>query len=303
MKSKRLLAPLKSPGKARRRFLILLAVICVLLLTWASLREFQTIVSEGGGLSAKQPDVDTGARSSEGVVGREEDMEGDDEGDYYGGEMDVKGEEAGVVGGREVDVDPPPKGNHKERAVEKSEAKDIKDTNDTNDTKEVKEEKRKDAGNARNESVDTTKPSLTFTVMEHADFFGDKALEWGPDNILKTADECSHACSVHEPRSSNDPPCNLWVFCGDEMLCGESFQQCWLKYVAHPDAAQPSSEGPSVGWTSGIARSSAEEPVIGDDSASSDRSFHVIISAQGEATHWQSRVRFDFTPRVHAQNL
>ena len=308
-KHARLLSRLKSV-QARRRFLILVAVGFVLALSWASVREFSQIASDGGGLAPRkfgkgeQDERDernerdepaaADARTVEGDAEYEDDGDDEDEGDYYGGEMNVRSDE--VSGGAvdvdvDVDADPPPQG-----AATGSTAH-VKDggKKKSNNSKDAKE----GPGSKSNES------SIAFTVLEHTDFYGDQALVWGSENMLKTADECSRACSAYKPSRTNDPPCNLWVFCGDERLCSQSgpstYQQCWLKFVAHPDAAQPSFQGPSVGWTSGIARSLPKTDMPTGDASSSrqttpggsaDRTYHVVISAQGGATHWQSRIHY-----------
>ncbi len=314
MKKSRLLAPLKSPGKARRRLFILLGFIFAFALSWASYREFQVLLRETGGSPAESGGQFAAIDSEEADVRDEDrvqakdtsrDVEksdggGDDEGDYYGAEnVDVDGEPAGSgessngsKGTLEVSIgmDPPPNGvKDKLAGGVGGGRKIIRDT----EREKVEQDSEGSPSNADPSS------DVTFTVMEHTEFWGNVILS-GKTNLLDSADECSRACAMHKPNSPNDPPCNLWVFCGDEELCRSSdiYKECWLKHTAHPDAAFPVAKGPSVGWTSGLALS-VRKPVMGK--SDEDRSYHVIISAQGTATHWQSRIHYYWYLRVRKE--
>lgn len=56
----------------------------------------------------------------------------------------------------------------------------------------------------------------------------------------------------------------MWVYCGDQGLCGEHHKECWLKHLAHPYGTAPAKEGPDVGWTTGIMVPRAEtKPTVG----------------------------------------
>lgn len=332
MKKARLFAPLKSSGKTRRRLLILCAVLFVFALSWASFREFQAIARDGAGLSAVDRAVEpekTSVRGKESVHietdlatendhedehedEHEDDIDDSDDVDYYGGEVTVRSdvEELGQTRdwadsiGTEAehsapdesfDVDPPPGG---EKNDVKAGVKLVKETEANlkqGGEKRNQLDRNQSDGSAAMDSDGGEDNEKTFTVMSHTEFWGD-ALVWGDSNLVATAAECSHACATYKPTSENDPPCNVWVYCGDETLCRSSgaYKQCWLKNLAHPDGARPASEGPTVGWTSGILLSkdarggqSATSP-----SANDDRSYHVVISAQGQATHWQSRIHY-----------
>ena len=258
-KKARLLSPLmfKASGKKTKKFLILVFVVFVLFLSWASFREFQVVVRQGD----RRSSLPSSARNNlEGLVRNEADTGDDeDEGDYYGGELDVKNEEDV----REPPLmpvvdDPPPAGDT--RGEERQE----------------KEENPEDAS-------DTS--STEFTVKEHTEFWGD-ALVWGTENLVETAEECLKACKTFKPKTRNDPGCNVWVFCGDKNLCTSSgaYKQCWLKHLAHPEGERPASEGPSVGWTSGIAlgakKNEEERKQEKHGGVGTDRTYHVVISAQ-----------------------
>ena len=311
MKKSRLLAPLRSSGKARRQILTVLGVIAVFALSWASYREFQVFLREAGG-SAESDGVpaavdpeEAGTRGEERYDSHammrdveEDGGDGDDEGDYYGAEnVDGRVEQGGSGGSSNVskgtleasnDMDPPPKDVN-----DKVGRKTIRDTE-----QETVEQKQSDSWSPPGPFSD-----VAFTIMEHTDYWGD-AIVWGNTNLVNSAEECSRACAMHTPTSPKDPPCNLWVFCGDEALCrsSDTYGQCWLKHLAHPDAARPASEGPSVGWTSGIALSKKSKLVEqGPEHAVEDRSYHVIISAQGVATHWQSRIHYYWYLKVRKQ--
>ena len=43
----------------------------------------------------------------------------------------------------------------------------------------------------------------------------------------------------------------MWVYCGDPAGCGDQFQHCWLKHLAHPEGASPQ-KGPEIPWTAGV---------------------------------------------------
>lgn len=291
----------------------------MLALSWASYREFQVFLMEADTSPAESYRVPAsvelegaGARGEELVEADEmdrnietNDSDGDEAGDYYGAEnVDGGGEPDGLAessngskGTLEAasDVDPPPKGlKDKSRGDDRGGRKIIRDTEP-----QSVEQKESDTSPS---AVAPSSSDVTFTVMEHTDYWGD-ALVWGNTNLVNSADECSRACALHTPSSPSDPPCNLWVFCGDETLCRSSntYRECWLKHLTHPDAARPASEGPSVGWTSGIALGKRKLVGEGTEQSGEDRSYHVIISAQGEATHWQSRIHYYWYLKVRKQ--
>ena len=136
-------------------------------------------------------------------------------------------------------------------------------------------------------------------VKEHTDTWGD-ALVWGTKNLVDSKEECCQQCAKYEPERNSDPFCNVWVYCGDKIRCGSQYRQCWLKYLAHPEGTAPAAEGPEVGWTTGLMTSSGEEEDVAMD-PNEDRTFHVVISAQGSATHWQSRIHYYFYKKIKKQ--
>jgi hydroxyproline O-arabinosyltransferase len=142
--------------------------------------------------------------------------------------------------------------------------------------------------------------------MRNTDFWGD-ALVWGYTNKAKTAEECCAQCANYKPTSSSDNlECNVWVFCEDKKLCGAQFGECWIKHLAHPEAVNPSAEGPNVGYTTGILTSvpmgaggvgvGTKTPV--QSATGGDRKYHVVITAQGPAVHWQSRVCYYWYKKI-----
>jgi hypothetical protein len=54
------------------------------------------------------------------------------------------------------------------------------------------------------------------------------------------------------PLCAPSVPPAVWVYCGDQQLCGAHHKECWLKHLAHPYGTAPAKEGPEVGWTTGI---------------------------------------------------
>eukprot|EP00887_Chlorella_sp_A99_P000442 scaffold17.g442.t1 len=139
-------------------------------------------------------------------------------------------------------------------------------------------------------------------ALPHTDYWGD-ALVWGNTHRKESAGECCRACQEHKPPTNDQDAmeCNVWVYCGDKALCGAHHKECWLKHLAHPLGTAPAKEGPDVGWTTGVfaARQEANEKTVGDPSE--DRTYHVVITAQGTAVHWQSRVHYYWFKKVRKQ--
>ena len=187
-------------------------------------------------------------------------------------------------------------------------------------------------------STPRPRPKKKSTKSTTKSYFGTPVVE-GPDFVVSSAQECCEACANYRPKKTKeekrergaeivvDPSldCSLWVFCGDERLCGEAFGQCWLKHLAWPEASNPRT-GPEVPWTSGLRsgrlapaleeereeekkEKEKEEEKVGQlrspSSASASlsstssspplrnpRAYHVAITASGPAVHWQSRVHY-----------
>ena len=163
------------------------------------------------------------------------------------------------------------------------------ESNDDSAHEKIKQESKK---------VESSSGCEEFEIREHTDFWGD-ALVWGDSNLMESRNECCDMCTKYEAKKKGDPVCNVWVYCGDEDLCKTKYKQCWLKYLPHPSATAPANEGPTVGWTAGIRKQGGgkEEEVDPNE----DRSYHVVISAQGPATHWQSRVHYYWYKKMKNQ--
>eukprot|EP00955_Chlamydomonas_euryale_P020716 219534-Chlamydomonas_euryale.AAC.1 len=93
--------------------------------------------------------------------------------------------------------------------------------------------------------------------------------------------------------------CNVWVWNGNPS--SEHYQECWLKHLAHPEAAKPASEGAQVEWTAGTVGVDIKANPGVDDGSKPLRPFHTVTSAQGSATHWQMRIHYyHFKKQRHA---
>jgi hydroxyproline O-arabinosyltransferase len=90
----------------------------------------------------------------------------------------------------------------------------------------------------------------------------------------------------------------VWVYCGDKDACGTQHQECWLKHLAHPDGAAPKARGPQVPWTSGMHLQSVEEEATDKTKPVDALKYHLVMSAQGFVTHWQSRVHYYFYKKI-----
>ena len=145
-------------------------------------------------------------------------------------------------------------------------------------------------------------------ILPNTDFWGE-ALVPGYENLPDTAEECCKLCA--DFRQTDVPEddaldCNVWVYCADKTLCGSYHKQCWLKHLAHPDGTAASNEGPTVGWTTGLMQPRGirnEQEDLGKKvvDPNDDRKFHIVITAQGSATHWQSRVHYYWYKKIKKQ--
>lgn len=86
-------------------------------------------------------------------------------------------------------------------------------------------------------------------AREHTELEGG-VVQWGSSHKKPDAAACCEACAAHAA-AHQDRPCNLWVHCSDEGLCGAKLGECWLKHT--PDPSEPPSRGSGgrVPWTSG----------------------------------------------------
>mmetsp|Transcript_36561 Transcript_36561/g.92332 ORF Transcript_36561/g.92332 Transcript_36561/m.92332 type:complete len:560 (-) Transcript_36561:275-1954(-) len=128
----------------------------------------------------------------------------------------------------------------------------------------------------------------------HTELWGD-VVAWGTQNKADSAEDCCKQCVNYKAATAEDPDCNVWVWCGDEVKCKNQYRQCWLKHLAHPEASRPAKEGDDVPWTSGTL----DVDITADPShrkkevvAKGDRRFHIVTSAQGSAVHWQARIHY-----------
>lgn len=130
-------------------------------------------------------------------------------------------------------------------------------------------------------------------AMPNTDYVFGHPVRWGPQNKVKSARDCCNQCRDYRPASDDEPSCNVWVWCGNEAGCGQQFRDCWLKHLPRPDGVVPN-QGPNVPWTAGLVQEAAAEEEMAAQDPAEDRTFHTVITADGSATHWQSRVGYYF---------
>ncbi|KAL6775904.1 hypothetical protein ACKKBG_A18975 [Auxenochlorella protothecoides x Auxenochlorella symbiontica] len=135
-------------------------------------------------------------------------------------------------------------------------------------------------------------------IREHSDRSGEYLVN-GWDLKLNTTAECCQACADYKPvKEKSFAPCNVWNYCdGSNSNCTAG--HCWLKYQPRPWGMHVISH-PSQGGMSGTIIPPPELPVStvkpGDD-----RSYHIVVSAQGEAVHWQMRINYYHYKKVKKQ--
>ncbi|KAL0032623.1 hypothetical protein WJX77_011236 [Trebouxia sp. C0004] len=169
-------------------------------------------------------------------------------------------------------------------------------------------------GNAPNETVKATlsqhlqqrseasqAKSGNCNIMNNTDYWGEP-VKWGSNNKLASAEACCADCHSYQPSTSEDLSCNVWVYCGDKDKCGNQYMDCWLKHLAHPAAVAPMSGG-EIPWTAGILLAAAQNEAATTQMMEEevDRQYHVVITAQGAATHWQARVHYYWYIKVKEQ--
>lgn len=138
-------------------------------------------------------------------------------------------------------------------------------------------------------------------IMNNTDYWGEP-VKWGPNNKLASAEACCADCHSYQPSTSEDLNCNVWVYCGDKDKCGTQHMDCWLKHLAHPAAVAPKSGG-EIPWTAGILLAAAQNKAATTQMMEEevDRRYHIVITAQGAATHWQARVHYYWYKKVKEQ--
>mmetsp|Transcript_21179 Transcript_21179/g.63737 ORF Transcript_21179/g.63737 Transcript_21179/m.63737 type:complete len:583 (-) Transcript_21179:106-1854(-) len=127
---------------------------------------------------------------------------------------------------------------------------------------------------------------------------------WGATNKVDTWGACCQQCLDFKPLPGSTMNCTAWVWCGEKGGCKNQFQECWLKHMAHPGIASPHKGNPSdpVFWTSGLFDPEAEQVEQQEpEDLNEDRSFHTIITAEGAATHWQSRIHYYWFSKIRAR--
>lgn len=97
-------------------------------------------------------------------------------------------------------------------------------------------------------------------ARNHVDLPGD-VVKWGESHRVDSAAACCAACRADESKPSR---CNVWVWCGDERLCGAKFRQCWLKYLKPSLALGLLQHGgpKEVPWVSGFSLDKPVEAII-----------------------------------------
>eukprot|EP00964_Phaeocystis_antarctica_P091142 scaffold58404_cov66-Phaeocystis_antarctica.AAC.2 len=86
-------------------------------------------------------------------------------------------------------------------------------------------------------------------AREHTELEG-TVVQWGSSHKKPDAASCCDACEAHAAANPSRP-CNVWVHCGDEALCGSKLGECWLKQTPDPSEAPSRGGGSKVPWTAG----------------------------------------------------
>lgn len=312
MKSSSLFASQRahSSMRARRNWLVLLAILLALVVSYSSMKVLHGMIEMfpdenrfgfdpllGGSMAEKVvTGLDTGALSSveNGAAG--DTLRQGREGSVLNGgaskEWEEEEEEGVIINKDSKDVE-----EEKEEDVEEKKEEEEEDYGVEDDKFTV--EAGQDATNSSGSSSLYAK-KYGFEVKKHVDYWGD-ALVWGNENLVDSEEECCKACAEYRPKTRKDAPCNIWVYCGDKELCDSNYKHCWLKYLAHPEGTTPANEGPMVGWTTGIKRKPEEKGSAEHAHSQGDRSYHIVVSAQGTATHWQSRIHYYWYKKIKQQ--
>lgn len=248
-----------------------------------------------------------GEEYTETIKGKE-DLEDEEQEGELEGELEEEQEEVEI---RREEYKEKIKG--KEDLVDEEEEEDSDDIHKIEDSEEAEEEEMDEEyalvdAKMKSSSTPTLHESPTsvyakengFQVKKHTDYWGD-ALVWGNENLVDSEDECCKSCIEYKPKSSKDAPCNVWVYCGNKELCDSNYKHCWLKYLAHPEGRSPANEGPMVGWTTGIKMKAKKSAGPASQSENKDRSYHIVVSAQGLATHWQARIHYYWYKKIKKQ--
>ena len=86
-------------------------------------------------------------------------------------------------------------------------------------------------------------------AREHTELEG-TVVQWGSSHKKPDAASCCDACEAHATANPSRP-CNVWVHCSDEALCGSKLGECWLKQTPDPSEAPSRGGGSKVPWTAG----------------------------------------------------
>ncbi|KAL6775905.1 hypothetical protein ACKKBG_A18980 [Auxenochlorella protothecoides x Auxenochlorella symbiontica] len=113
----------------------------------------------------------------------------------------------------------------------------------------------------------------------------------GSEHLVNTTADCCSACLQYQPSGDHqETVCNAWVYCdGTHPNCTP--RECTLFYQPRP-WDMPVNSGPDVGTISGLTVGPPEAPADDPALAGVDRSYHVVVSAQGQSVHWQMRINY-----------
>eukprot|EP00798_Chlamydomonas_sp_ICE-L_P005859 gene5859-6150_t len=153
----------------------------------------------------------------------------------------------------------------------------------------------------------------TCWAYPNLDFSG-VAVKYGWEHKKQTAGECCDACQAYKPANDDALDCNVWVWCGDKELCKDTYQQCWLKHLAHLQVASPLGSGPQIGWTVGTmdtmdlresfaesVRSAENIVALKFEREPTPKPFHTITSFQGRGVEWSMRTHYYHYKKMRAQ--
>eukprot|EP00798_Chlamydomonas_sp_ICE-L_P000484 gene484-1890_t len=159
------------------------------------------------------------------------------------------------------------------------------------------------------------------------DFWG-TAVVYGNTNKKTTVGACCDSLMAY--RGDDNPDAivpNVWIWCGNKTLCGDAYQQCWLKFLDNIMVAKPTKAGQSVGWTVGSSKSidlrdsfsgyqnknenatweqaldnlEAWRQLKGFKPPEVPRMFHIVTSSQGSGVEWSMRIHYYHFRKIRAQ--
>ena len=271
----------------RKSWVLFVAAVLAVGIWYTSMKELHGMVQYHTDDMSDDLNTFTERESSQ-VVEENEEMGSKGEEEYAEEEEDYYGDEVRLEGTREEE-------GAKEKKIPHKDNEEVYD-DDQEDLVEEEEVTSKRAEKMKEDQSSFVCPK-GFVIKPNTDFWGD-ALVWGNENKLDSEEECCKACTDYKPKNPGDPGCNVWVYCGNENLCNSNYRHCWLKHLLHPEGTSPASEGPMVGWTSGVFMKAA--PAVNYDDTV-DRKYHIVVSAQGASTHWQSRIHYYWYKKIKKQ--